>query len=92
MRGAGRFDDSEHAQSAHHQLNGDRGQQDSEHHLGNDEAGGVQAFGQFVDVGEDQIVERPTSNTSPITSATLATETTSLEAMIRMVMPTGFSR
>jgi hypothetical protein len=62
---SGRRDDAEFAQPIHHQLDSNCGQQDPKHDLGDDQAGGVQALGQRVDVGKDQVIDRADRQDEP---------------------------
>ena len=55
---SGRLYDAERTQPIHHQLDSNCGKQDPEHDLGDDQADGVQALGQLVDVGKDQVIDR----------------------------------
>ncbi len=45
-------------QPIHHQLDSNCGKQDPEHDFGDAQGDGVQALGQLVDVGEDQVIDR----------------------------------
>ena len=55
---SGRLYDAERTQPIHHQLDSNCGKKDPEHDLGDDQADGVQALGQLVDVGKDQVIDR----------------------------------